>query len=383
MIAPRATQEHVNIAQLTEEVLQVASDAGLDAVGICSADPFEGLSDELRRRESEGLTADMGFTYRKPDVSSDPSQSLPNARTIVVAAMRYASVSDATTPSAVPTAAIARYAWTDIYAELKTRLKVVNQYLRANSYKTRVLADDNAVVDRALAVRAGIGWQGKNANILIPGEGSWFVLGCIVTNAPLITFEEPSGGTCGNCTDCIPACPTNAIVANGVIDASKCIPWVLQRPGVIPEELRGPIGNRIYGCDDCQTACPHNSRALRIGKQKTTSTDSESTVDIVDALSQTDEELMGRFDRWYVAERDPKYLRRNLLIVLGNTASGSDPDARAALAWATLDSSPIVRAHAVWAAKQLGLFDLLKEVRMREQDQLVLDELVDQPAIKN
>src|SRR5262249_9416476 len=137
------------------------------------------------------------------------------------------------------------------------------QRLRIDGWKARVFADDNALVDREAAYRAGLGWYGKNANVLLPGAGSWFVLGSVVTDAPLLPDAAPQPDGCGACRRCIDGCPTGAIVAPGVVDARRCLAWLVQAPGDFPREFRVALGNRLYGCDDCQEVCPPNRRHAR------------------------------------------------------------------------------------------------------------------------
>ena len=185
------------------------------------------------------------------------------------------------------------------------------------------LADDNAIVDREVAYRAGLGWFGKNANLLLPGAGSWFVLGCVITTAAYEPAEPVADG-CGSCRRCLDACPTGAIVAPGVIDANRCLAWVLQRPGTIPAELRPAIGDRIYGCDDCQEVLPADRAPRPPSPAPARRRHAEAWVDVLDLLDADDRTLLDRHGRWYIAGRDPRWLRRNALVVLGNTATGDD-----------------------------------------------------------
>src|SRR5690606_2934259 len=120
-------------------------------------------------------------------------------------------------------------------------LGAVAAELTAAGWRARVLADDNALVDRAAAARAGIGWFGKNANLLLPGLGSWFVLGSVITDAPVVPTEVPVADRCGSCTRCLEACPTGAIVAPGVVDARRCLSWLLQADGSFPREHRAAL----------------------------------------------------------------------------------------------------------------------------------------------
>src|SRR5207237_9752457 len=153
---------------------------------------------------------------------------------------------------------VARDARSDHYGALRAASGVLADELRAEGWKARVLCDDNALVDREAAFRAGLGWYGKNTNLLLPGRGSWFVLGSVVTDAPLEASATPVADGCGSCQRCLPACPTGALVAPGVLDARRCLAHLVQAPGSFPVELRAALGDRLYGCDDCQDACPED-----------------------------------------------------------------------------------------------------------------------------
>jgi epoxyqueuosine reductase len=348
---------------------------GLDAVGVAPAGPFATARRHLERRRAAGMHAGMAFTYRRPDRSSDPGRALPGARAIVVGARSYRR--EAAPPSAadgrssrtpgsmrptVPWGRVARYAWEDHYAPLRSALAVVARELEAAGWRCRVVADDNALVDREAAFRAGIGWYGKNANLLLPGRGSWFVLGSVVTDAPLATRGRPLADGCGACTRCIDGCPTGAIVAPGVVDARRCLAWLLQMEGPFPRDHRVALGDRLYGCDDCQEVCPPNNRVDRIEPASEAAPGAQPVVDLLDLLAASDDDLMARYGRWYVPRREARYLRRNALVVLGNVADPRDPAVVATLCRLLVDADPLVRAHAIWAARRLGRSDLLSEV---------------------
>jgi len=251
---------------------------------------------------------------------------------------------------ATPSARVARYAQADHYAALRAALTAVADRLREDGWRARVLVDDNALVDREAARRAGIGWYGKSSNILLPGRGSWFVLGSVVTDAPLVPNDAEVDDGCGPCTRCMAGCPTGAIVAPGVVDARRCLAWLLQADGPFPLEYRDALGDRIYGCDDCQEVCPPNRRTDVQRSQH-----GEAWVDVVALLDLDDDALLGRFGRWYIPRRDPRYLRRNALVVLGNSGRGADPDVVAAVRRYQSCGDLLLEEHADWAARKLGL----------------------------
>jgi len=347
-----AAESAVRSEAFRDSLLAVGSSAGLDAIGVAGAHPFDDVRREIERRRDEGLHGGMQFTFRNPARSTDPTRILAGARSLVVGARRTPAARLAEVGAG--RMRIAAYARHDHYADLRASLQVVAERLRSDGWLAIVVADDNSLVDRAAAVRAGVGWWGRNANVLVPGRGSWFVLGSVVTDAPL-TPSTPLNDGCGTCRQCLDGCPTGAILDNGVIDARRCLAWLVQAPGPIPREFREALGGRLYGCDDCQEVCP-------VGRPERTTDgreDLRADVESSDVLDATDDELLERFGRWYIAERDPRYLRRNALVALGNTGSGTDPNVVRRMRRALDDPDPLIRSHAVWAAGRLDRLDLL------------------------
>lgn len=383
---------------LAAELRAKAFDVGMAAIGFAPASPMVVARRAIEQRKAAGLDAGMQFTFRAPSRSTDPGRSLPAAASLVVGAWPYGPVRGASDEAAGtqplergvdsparPVAHVARYAQHDNYADLRAALATLAQLLKGYGWRARVIVDDNALVDRAAAQLAGLGWFGKNCNILLPGRGSWFILGSVVTNAQLPASEPVSDG-CGRCRRCHVACPTGALVSPGVLDARKCLAWLLQAPGPFPFEYRQALGGRIYGCDECQICCPVNKRATRGATAKVsdgrldainTGMGDTPEVDILGLLSMSDTELLHNFGRWYIPNRDPRYLRRNALVVLGNVASPREPRVEAALLRYLGHPDDLLRAHAVWAALRLGRTDLVEATQqdLAELPQLVLQEL--------
>lgn len=351
----------MNTATGPEDLVRIGRQAGLDAVGICDAAPFVSTRRQLEERKEAGLSAGMAFTYRNPARSTDPSVALPGARALVVGARGYLRTRPAEGATAGPEGRVGRYAWVDHYQPLREALGVVADRLREDGWKALVLADDNSLVDRAAAVRAGLGWYGKNANVLLPGKGSWFVLGSVVTDAPIAASEPPLAveDGCGSCRRCMVDCPTGALVAPGRLDARRCLAWLLQAPGVFPPEHREALGDRLYGCDDCQERCPVNSRSAATAPAPPAEPAARAALPALEVLAADDEAVEKMVGRWYVARREMRYVRRNALVVLGNTADPGDPRVVAALRQAIADPDPLLRGHAVWSAGRLGLVDLV------------------------
>lgn len=346
--------------ELWARLRAAGDDAGLDALGVAAAEVFESTRHDLRERKERGLSADMQFTYRNPERSTDPARHLPDARSLVVGALSYLRDGQGTELDE-PAGRVARYVWEDHYRDLRGKLGAVAEVLTRAGWRTRILVDDNALVDREAAHRAGLGWYGKNANLLLPGRGSWFVLGSVLTDAPLPTANPMADG-CGTCTRCLTSCPTDAIIEPGTIDANRCLAWLVQARGVFPAEFREALGDRIYGCDDCQDVCPPNRREAR-QVVHLSSPGRRPWVPLLEILASSDEALLDDYGVWYIAGREPRHLRRNALIALGNSADGTDPAVRGAVAAALTTPDDLVRAHAVWAAKRLGLDDLLHLVQ--------------------
>ena len=379
--------EPSTISQRTELLLGVGRAAGCDAIGVARAAVFSEARTELERRKEEGLSDDMGFTYRNIVRSTDPTTALPNARSLVVAARRYRRADvDAPTPAS---GRIARYAWSDQYTPLREALGEVSQTLRSWGYRTRILVDDNALVDRAAAYKAGLGWFGKNANLLLPGQGSWYVLGSLVTDADLQPAAEPVADGCGTCVRCIDACPTAAIVTPGVVDARRCLAWLVQKPGPFPMEFREALGDRIYGCDDCQEVCPPNRTFDRKEAPEAPDVSAQPWTELCSLVTDTDTQLLARHGRFYLPAREPNILRRNALLALGNVLADWAKEkslapekiaaaklGRQVIIDALLHESPLTRGAAAWAAGRIGAHEALRSRIGEEHDETVIEELM-------
>ena len=363
-----------------ESLLQFARELGLDRVGVTDAAPLSRARVAIDDRNARGLSDTMGFTYRNPSRSTDPNTAVEGARSIIVAARSYHS-DQPDHPGGI-SARVARYAQDDHYTPLRQALQKVALRLRADGYRAVVFADENNLVDREVAYRAGLGWFGKNANILLPGAGSFFSLGSIVTTAVLAPASQPAPDGCGTCRACYDECPTQAIVADGVIDARRCLAWLVQKPGIFPREFRVALGDRLYGCDDCQTSCPptvrlhsrHHARIAPIAGPG-------AFVDVIELLNESNESLLEKYGSWYLADRDPRWLRRNGLIILGNIAP-VDISARENSVMSPVeqvlrrylgDIDPMLRLHALWAAVRLGRRDLVESLAV-DADESVRDE---------
>ena len=340
----------------TATLVAIGRQAGLGAVGFCRAEPFADTAQVLQERKQAGLHGGMQFTYRNPQRSTDPHRLVPGAAALVVGALAFSADPCDAPDDASPYARVAAYAQADYYTPLRTALEAIAEALRAGGHRAVVSADSNGLVDRAAAHRAGLGWWGKNSNILLPGAGSLVVLGAVVTDAPLVSADpEPMADGCGSCRRCLDGCPTGAIVAPGTVDARRCLAWLVQADGVFDPDHRVALGDRIYGCDDCSDVCPPNRVHLRRRAAAPARPGPVAHVPVLDLLDADDDELLSIYGRWYIPRRQPRYLRRNALVVLANVGDPSEPRVRAAVDRALRHPDPLIRAHAVWCARRLGL----------------------------
>jgi epoxyqueuosine reductase len=327
----------------TAELNRIAKGLGIDIVGAAHAAPYEQTERHISERRTRGLFADMRFTMAQPEVSCHPESLLPDARTVVSAALCYYTPAPSPGPGE---GRLPRYTWYDAYAELRERLDALGRGL-GGSY--RVLVDANQHVDREGAARAGIGFYGKNTMLITRRHGSWVVLGTVVTDVE-IEPSPPLELDCGECRLCIDACPTGALDEPGTLDATRCLSYWTQAPASIPEEFREAIGPMVYGCDICQDVCPWNRGIEKRRGGEPLPQGAEPNVSLLDWLRADGVELAHRYERLYVPRNDPRYLRRNALVALGNI--GRSEDATLAEPYAA-DGDPLLREHAEWALRRL------------------------------
>jgi epoxyqueuosine reductase len=333
--------ERHNDGMTAAELQQVAAELGLDLAGAAPAEPYRETERAIRERRARGLFADMRFTTARPEVSCHPELLFDGARTVVSAALCYYAPAGAPAPGE---GRLPRYTWSDRYAELREKLDELGRRLGG---EYRVLVDENAHVDREGAVRAGLGFYGKNTMLITRTHGSWVVLGTLVTAAD-VESSQPLAIDCGSCRLCIDACPTDALAEPGVLDANRCLSWSTQRAGPIAEEHRAAIGGAVYGCDICQDVCPWNRGVEK--RRAGAAAAGEPTVDLVEWLEADGDDLLERYARLYVPRRNPRYLKRNALVALGNVGG---PEHAAAIEPFATGGDELLREHAEWALRRL------------------------------
>jgi epoxyqueuosine reductase len=326
----------------SQELARLAGELGMDVVGAAPAAPYEDAERHIRERRERGLFADMRFTMARPEVSCHPESLLPDARTVVSAALCYYVPARDAGPGE---GRLPRYAWKDHYAELREKLEALGRRL-GGSY--RVLVDANDHVDRVASARAGVGFFGKNTLLITPTHGSWVVLGTLVTDVE-VEPDPPVELDCGSCRLCIDACPTDAIVEPGVLDSSLCLSYWTQAAKPIPAEYREELGAQVYGCDICQDVCPWN-RPVERRRAGATEPDSTGNVSLVDWLERDAHDLTREFDRLFIPRNDARWLRRNALVAAGNV--GGEREADAVRPYAS-DDDPVLADAARWALARI------------------------------
>jgi epoxyqueuosine reductase len=350
---------------LTHSVKSRAKALGFSAVGITSADPFDEAEAAAAHRTAEGLMDGLSWwSEARVHASANPRRATPDARTVIALAFPYPSPAEASpSPSGGgqggghnrgPRGRIASYALGRDYHEVMLeRMQPLLAMLRERGYTAKTYVDHGWMLDRAAAARAGIGWIGKNTNLLVPGIGSNVLLAEIVTSAPLET-DAPLKKACGACDACMRICPTGALVAPGVLDNRRCISfWTIEHRGVIPLDMRPLIGDWIFGCDLCQEICPVNARPAAPDPYalEAFGPTIEARPRLEELLTLDEAAFRTRFRESALWRTRRAGLLRNVCIALGNVADrGSVP----ALAGALGDPEPLVRGHAAWALGRLG-----------------------------
>jgi len=285
----------------------------------------------------------------------------PNARSVIVTATVYNTDRPYSADQRDPLrAVVARYAWGDDYHVIvRQRLDALLDWMRETRpepFESRIYVDTGPIQERVFAQYAGLGWIGKNSCLIDPELGSWVFLGCLISNLPLEP-DAPGFDQCGECSACLSACPTGALVAPRVLDSTRCISYLTIEQGrEIPEPLRPAMRNIVYGCDICQDVCPWNRRAHATDAPEWLPRPDFDYADLLALWRKSDTELAALIEGSAMERAGIVKLRRNLAVALGNVAGVLPPDA--------IDGDhdperptirvPVVAAHVAWARQQLG-----------------------------
>lgn len=302
---------------LTQKIKAQALELGFNKVGITRAEVLTEEGKHLQEWLNRRYHGTMDWMERNLEKRIDPRNIVPNAKSVISVAMNYyADVPHTDSPEI---GKISRYAWGDDYhilvtARIQTLVDCIKQEKPDANAKAYV--DTGPVMDKAWAVRAGIGWLGKHTNVITKEYGSWVFLGNIIVDVQL-EYDEPIADFCGSCTACIDACPTQAIVEPYVLDATKCISYLtIEHKGEIPGELKPKFENWIYGCDICQDVCPWNSFQQQTNEQAFLPREANVTPQLKELENITKEEFNERFRKSPIKRPKREGFVRNVKAVL-------------------------------------------------------------------
>lgn len=360
------------------ELIEYSKVIGIDKIGFTTASPFDEMKNRLLRQQE--LHYYSGF--EEPDIEKrvNPNLLLDEPRSIISIALAYPSKMriHVRSKKGERRGIFCRASWGEDYHHiLRDKLKQLEAFILAKipDANLKSMVDTGELVDRAVAERAGIGWSGKNCSIITPEFGSYVYLGEMITNIPFKP-DKPIEDQCGTCTKCIEACPTGALVQGGQLNAQRCIAFLTQTKGFLPDEFREEIGNRIYGCDTCQTVCPVNK-----GKDFHFHNEMEPDPEIAKPLLKpllkiSNKEFKAKFGYISGSWRGKKPIQRNAILAL---AFFKDVTAVPALAEVMKeDTRPVIRGTAAWALAKIGgdvALYALEEANATETDEQAKEEI--------
>lgn len=368
---------------LRDRIISYAHTLGFDLVGIAPAQPSPHAAEFIAWLE-RGYAGTMAYMAREPERRQDPRHVLNGARSIVSVGLSYYTLKLPDDILNDPSRGIiSNYAWgVDYHDLMRPRLKALAAFIQAEAgcaVATRVYVDTGPVLERDVAVQAGLGFTGKNTCLIHPRLGSYLFLGEVLVSVELEPDPPPSSPAgCGRCTRCLVACPTEAFVSPYVLDSRRCISYLtIELRGPIPRELRPLMRNRIFGCDICQEVCPWNLRFARPTREplfRPIEFD-RAAPPLLELIGLDEAGFRARFGGTPVMRAKRRGLLRNVAVALGNWG---DPQAVPALIQALHDLEPLVRGHAAWALGRIGgpqaRQALMNALRL-EADTMVVEEI--------
>lgn len=341
------------MAGLEQSIRQKAAAEGFASVSIARVADDPLMAHRLRIFLAEGRHGGMGWMADTEQRRASPRALWPEARSAIMLAQSYTPENDPLARLAEKsTGVISVYALNRDYHEVvKGKLKRLAQWLgREAACEVKVFVDTAPLMEKPLAQKSGLGWQGKHTNLVSRQLGSWFFIGAILTTAELAA-DETETDHCGSCRACLDICPTGAFPAPYQLDARRCISYLtIEHHGHIPREFRKPMGNRIYGCDDCLAVCPWNKYAVAANEAKLRARDDLKAPPLQRLLALDDAAFRLLFAGSPVKRTGRDRFIRNVLIAAGNSADATLVPQVRALAQ---DPSPLVRAMAAWALARL------------------------------
>ena len=368
----------MDIHQLKQDIIDYSKEIGIDKIGFASADVFSELKERLKRQQALGYQS--GFEKGTVEERTEPQRLLPEAQSIISIALAYPSrITDPPKSTKSDRRGIfCRASWgIDYHVVMRDRLEKLTTFIREQlpEMESRLMVDTGELSDRAVAERAGIGFSGKNTSIITEEFGSYVYLGELITNIPFIP-DSPVEDSCGDCTICMDACPTGAIVQAGQLNAQQCLAFLTQTKDALPEEFRNKIGTRVYGCDTCQAVCPRN-KGIDFHNHSEFEPDPEvAKPKLKPMLRMSNRTFREKFGHIAGFWRGKKPLQRNAIIGLAHYKDETAVDELIAVL--EEDVRPMIRGTAAWALGQIGTIEsyaALEQALEKESDEQVCYEL--------
>ena len=366
-----------SLSQQSEQIKRLARVVGFDLAGIAPAVTPTGYHSFLDWL-NQGYAGEMSYLERRKEAYEHPRYVMSSVRSVLMLTLNYQTV---TPPEVTGTEArVSRYAWgtTDYHKVIRKKLKQLSRLIREQypDCETRGVVDTAPLLERDFAQLAGLGWIGKNTLLLNKREGSWFFLAGLLLSDELEYDEPQQTSHCGTCTRCLEACPTDAFVEAGTLDARKCISYLTieLRDQPIPAELRPGMQDWMFGCDVCQDVCPWNRKAPISGEPAFQPVETFTPVDACELLTLDEAAFQERFQRTPMSRARRAGLLRNAAIVLGNRG---DERAVPALLGVLNDEEPLIRGAAAWALGRLGAPTAVETLQTRLEIETETDVIVE------
>ncbi len=371
----------------SSEIKAFAREQGFDGVGIVEAHGMEEAEKTFREWIEAGFHGEMKYLEAYQQRLKRLRSTIPDVKSIIVLGVNYFNSRSEALPEVagkgkIFSGRIARYAWgRDYHAVIRNRLERIEDFIRQKVPRAQLLScvDTQPVFERSYAEKAGLGFRGKQTNLLSKDFGPWLFLSEILTDLELASDSFQNHGSCGTCSSCIEICPTGAIVSDGKIDARRCIAYLtIEYKGVIPREIRPLIKDWVFGCDECLTVCPFT----RFSKETTWEdlkprSGSGSWLSLLSLFEiKTNGQYKKRFEGTAILRATRKMMLRNAAVVLGNVG---DETAVPVLAKALQEEPVLVRIHAAWALGRIGgerALEALRHKLTQEENAEVREEIL-------
>ncbi|MGW8036011.1 tRNA epoxyqueuosine(34) reductase QueG [Staphylococcus xylosus] len=342
----------MDLNQLKQDVIDYAHTIGIDSIGFTTADPFDEMKQKLVDYHAKGYAS--GFEESDIELRTEPTLTLPTARSIIAIAVGYPNKLKGAPKSTRGDrrGMFARASWgQDYHSIMRKRLDKLADYLRyrVEGVEIQSMVDTGALSDRAVAERAGLGYVGRNGFVINPELGTWTYLGEMLVSLPFPP-DDPLLDSCGDCTICVDRCPTGALVGDGQLNSQKCISFLTQTKGYLADEYRYKIGNRLYGCDTCQQVCPRN-KGINTQHDDIVLEPEILKPRLVPLLKMSNKEFKNTYGHLAGAWRGKKPIQRNAIVALAHFKEESAiPDLQDV---ALNDPRPMIRGTAYWAIGQI------------------------------